>query len=76
VPRMPVWPSDGGAPASVRGVRTRIARVERGVRPQAPLRSEPAAPVAVAELLARSGVPGASVAVIEGGRLAWTRGYV
>ncbi len=53
----------------------RIARVEAGVRPSAPLRSEPAAPVPVPELLARYAVPGASVAVLEDGRLAWARGY-
>jgi CubicO group peptidase (beta-lactamase class C family) len=49
--------------------------VEAGVRPPAPLRSEPEAPVPVPELLARFAVPGASVAVFEGGRLAWARGY-
>lgn len=52
----------------------RVARVLGGLRPPVELSGRPATRWSVAERLANYRVPGVSIAVIEGGRVAWARG--
>ena len=53
----------------------RIARVERGLLPTVALRGRRDTAYSLVDRLRRYGVPGASVAVIDGGRVAWARAY-
>jgi CubicO group peptidase (beta-lactamase class C family) len=53
----------------------RISRVERGLLPTVALRGGRDTAYTLADRLVRYGVPGVSVAVIDGGRVAWARGY-
>ena len=53
----------------------RIARVERGLLPTVALRGRRDTAYTLADRLLRYGVPGVSVAVIDRGRVAWSRAY-
>jgi CubicO group peptidase (beta-lactamase class C family) len=64
-------PSSGGAANA--GLQARIERVEKGLLPLLPVEGEPG--WTLAERMEHHRVPGASVAVIDGFRLAWARGY-
>ena len=57
------------------GTAGEIARIERGLRLPVALAGEPAATRTLAEEMRRLNVPGVSVAVIRGGKLAWAQGY-
>jgi CubicO group peptidase (beta-lactamase class C family) len=63
----------GGSPAVP--VAERVARVEHGLAPPVVIKGEAAPSWTIAERLAFWKVPGISVAVIDGGRIAWARGY-
>ena len=52
----------------------RIGRVMRGLRPPVEVEGRPAARWTLAERMTHYKVPGVSIAVIEGGRIAWARG--
>ncbi|HEX2036808.1 MAG TPA: serine hydrolase [Chloroflexota bacterium] len=74
--RAGAWdPTAPGQAAARDSGAARIARIEAALRPESPLRSEPLPPIGLAELMARYRVPGVSVAVIDGGGVAWARGY-
>ena len=64
-----------GDPSVLDDVAERRRRVEQGVLPQAPLRSQPVEPRPLAERMALLDVPGVSVAVINGYEIEWTQGY-
>jgi len=53
----------------------RIARVERGLLPTVALRGRRDTAYTLADRMQRYGVPGVSIAVIDGGRVAWARAY-
>jgi CubicO group peptidase (beta-lactamase class C family) len=53
----------------------RIGRVLRGLRPPVEVEGRPAARWTLAERMTHHKVPGVSIAVIEGGRVAWARGF-
>lgn len=53
----------------------RIARVESGLLPPARLAGTTSEPWTIAARLAAHRVPGVSIAVIDGGKIAWARGY-
>lgn len=55
--------------------RARIARVEAGLRPAVRLAGREPARRGILEVMQRYGVPGVSVAVVDGGEVAWARGY-
>ena len=52
----------------------RIGRVMRGLRPPVEVEGRPSSRWTLAERMAEYKVPGVSIAVIEGGRIAWARG--
>lgn len=52
-----------------------IARIEVGLRPPIALSNVPVKTETLQDAMARLNVPGVSVAVIKGGKVAWTRGY-
>lgn len=52
-----------------------IARIESHLPPKVWVKGTPAAPASLADEMRRLKVPGVSVAVIRGGKLAWARGY-
>ncbi|HEV7503573.1 MAG TPA: serine hydrolase [Thermoanaerobaculia bacterium] len=56
-------------------VSARIRRVETGLLPAVTLRGEPRVAWALADRMQHYGIPGVSIAVIDSGKLAWTRGY-
>ncbi len=53
----------------------RIQRVENGLRAPVAIKDQPIAKMTIAERLKFYYVPGVSVAVIDGGKLEWARGY-
>jgi len=53
----------------------RIAQVENGLLPRFVERSRAGQPIGLLERMAELGIPGLSVAVIDGRELAWARGY-
>ena len=53
----------------------RIANIERGLRPAQALASAPVPLSTLEGEMRRLHVPGLSIAVIDGGRLAWAKGY-
>jgi CubicO group peptidase (beta-lactamase class C family) len=57
------------------GQDPRVARLESGLLVEPALRRDEPCRVALAERLAHYQVPAVSVAVIEGGELAWAKGY-
>lgn len=61
--------------ATSASLTARIERVERGLRPEEPSHGRPAVTATLDERMAFHGVPGVGIAVIDGGELAWARGY-
>ena len=57
------------------GLDQRIARVESGMVPAVLVRGEPVESRTILGLMAEHGIPAASVAVINQGRLEWAKGY-
>ncbi|MGA3205869.1 MAG: serine hydrolase domain-containing protein, partial [Bryobacteraceae bacterium] len=53
----------------------RIQRVENGLRPPVTIKGQPVATMTIAERLKFYHVPGVSVALINGGKVEWARGY-
>jgi CubicO group peptidase (beta-lactamase class C family) len=57
------------------GEDPRIARVESSIAVETPRRAGGPQPAAIDDLLSYHWVPGASVAVVDAGQIAWARGY-
>ena len=78
---LPAWGSRGSnLLESARAVgaesdSARIARVERGLLPAVAVRGRSDNGYPLSDRLRRYGVPGVSIAVIDGGRVAWARAY-
>lgn len=53
----------------------RIAAIENGLRPMIIVDGEDAGPLRLIDRMAHYNVPGLSIAVIDGGEIAWARGY-
>jgi CubicO group peptidase (beta-lactamase class C family) len=53
----------------------RARRVEEGLRPPIVVKGQPAVKWTIAERLKHHNVPGVSVAVVNGGKIEWARGY-
>ena len=70
-------PADtGGATrAAAANDTTRISNVVGGLRPPVEIEGKPAPHWTLAERMTHYKVPGVSIAVIEGGRIAWARGF-
>lgn len=66
-------PVDNAAPAE--DIEARIGRVVGGLQGPVQIQGEPPAAMALADRMAHYQVPGVSVAVIDGGRIAWARGF-
>lgn len=66
-PREAAPPADASAAA--------IARVTAGLRPGIVIKGAPSVTYSLAERMARHKVPGISIAVAEGGTLAWAKGF-
>ena len=71
---------DGKAPigspvGTTHGDSARIARVERGLLPTVAVRGRNGTAYVLADRMRHYGVPGASIAVIDGRRVAWERAY-
>ena len=64
--------SSAEAPLDVEG---RITRIERGLLPAIALRGRADTTFAIADRMRRYGVPAVSIAVIDSGRVVWTRAY-
>ena len=76
---MPVNRTGSIAATSARRAATaddtaRIARVMHGLRPPVEIEGKPVDRWTLAERMEHHKVPGVSIAVIEGGRIAWARG--
>jgi CubicO group peptidase (beta-lactamase class C family) len=56
-------------------IAARIAQVERQIVPRVVIRGEPIPDLSLADRMAHHGVPGVSVAVINGGEIEWAKGY-
>lgn len=63
----------GPAPQAV--VEARIARVEKGLLPPIVVKDRPLPEMALSARMSELNVPGASVAVINDGRIEWAKGY-
>jgi len=61
--------------SSQAGNHDAIARIEAGLRPPVALADAPVKRETLQEAMTRLKVPGVSVAVIENGKVAWSRGY-
>ena len=59
----------------VEDVEARIGRVVGGLRGPVQIQGEPPATMTLADRMTHYQVPGVSIAVIDGGRIAWARGY-
>ena len=57
------------------GDTARISRVLGGLRPPVEIQGKPAARWTLAERMEHYKVPGVSIAVVEGGRISWARGF-
>ena len=68
------WTLSAGA-QDVPSTPDRIERVENGLREPVAVRGEPARTRRLADRMRELHVPGVSVALIDGGRIAWTRAY-
>jgi len=69
-------PTDSAAArAAAPNDTVRISRVLGGLRPSVEIQGKPAQRWTLAERMAQHKVPGVSIAVIEGGRIAWARGF-
>lgn len=77
--RIPLWLSltllllAAGAPATA-ATADEIARIERGLRQPVALAGQPATRT-LADEMRRRDVPGVSIAVIRGGKIAWAQGF-
>ena len=67
--------SDSRPAIETTGLEQRIERVERGMVPAVLVRGEPVDSSTIQSLMAEHGIPAASVAVINQGRLEWAKGY-
>jgi len=65
----------GGARAAASNDTARISHVLAGLRPPVEIQGKPAPRWTLAERMTQHKVPGVSIAVIEGGRIAWARGF-
>jgi CubicO group peptidase (beta-lactamase class C family) len=63
------------ASASAAPLHASLARIETGLLPGATIVGEPTRQMRLAERMAHHKVPAISIALIEGGRIAWTRAY-
>lgn len=75
-----VWQSSlkvsaAGASAGESAADPRIGQVEQNLHPAVLVEGETPPVVTIDDLMGRLGVPGASVAVIDGGKVAWSRAY-
>jgi CubicO group peptidase (beta-lactamase class C family) len=61
--------------ASTLSVEERITRIEHGLLPPVAVKREPTPAMNLADRMAFYKVPGVSIAVIDQGRIDWTRGY-
>src|SRR5262245_23915835 len=57
------------------GDSVRITRVERGLLPRVAIQNRSDTTYALSDRMRHYAVPGVSVAVIDSGKVAWTRGY-
>jgi CubicO group peptidase (beta-lactamase class C family) len=75
--RSETLPADtaGATRAAAPGDTARIGRVLGGLRPPVEIAGKPAARWTLAERMEHYKVPGVSIAVVEGGRLTWARGF-
>jgi len=64
-----------GSGIAAEPVSVRIERIETGLHPVIVLEEVPAGPLHLAHRLKFYKVPGVSVAVLDNGAIAWTRGY-
>jgi len=67
--------SDTSQTVEATGLAQRIERVEAGMVPAVLVRGEPVAAKTIQGLMAEDGIPAASVAVLNEGRLEWAKGY-
>ena len=68
-------PLPGGPPLAAQESDPRIARVEGGISRAIQVRGQEPERFSIQERMTFYHVPGVSVAVLEGGRIAWTKGY-
>jgi CubicO group peptidase (beta-lactamase class C family) len=68
------WALSAGAQDAASGA-ARVERVENGLRTPVAVRGEAARTMRLAERMRALHVPGVSIAVIDQGRIAWTRAY-
>jgi CubicO group peptidase (beta-lactamase class C family) len=62
-------------PAQAPDPAAAIARVERGLLPALEVEGRPRGPYTLEERMRHHGVPGVSIAVMDGGRIVWAKGY-
>jgi CubicO group peptidase (beta-lactamase class C family) len=65
----------GAARAAAPNDTARISHVLGGLRPPVEIQGKPAPRWTLAERMTNHKVPGVSIAVVEGGRIAWVRGF-
>ncbi len=68
-------PACGGAVQDASPPNASPAHVESALLPTFVIRGEPTPRTSLADRMAALGVPGVSVAVLQGGEIAWARGY-
>jgi len=68
-------PDSATARAAAPNDTVRISHVLGGLRPPVEIQGKPAQRWTLAERMKEHKVPGISIAVIEGGRIAWSRGF-
>ena len=73
VSALPAFAQGPGADSAMAATRERIRRVEAGLRPAVSAGEDAGTPLRAR--MASLGVPAVSVAVIDGGRIAWARAY-
>jgi CubicO group peptidase (beta-lactamase class C family) len=71
----PAPPARSGPPVAAAPADAQIDRVERGLLPRVVVKGRPLPASTITERMAALKVPGASVAVIDKGVVAWARGY-
>src|SRR6266568_8472318 len=71
-----VGEGSGGYFANLRVTRDdRIRRVLHGLRPSIAIKGRPAVRWTIVERMAENHIPGASIAIIDGGRVVWAGGF-
>lgn len=68
-------PPPAAAPAKAASTEARIARVIEGLRPETETAGEPKVRWTLADRMAHYNVPGVSIAVIDGGKIVWAKGF-